>query len=151
MRAHAAAHLDVERALRREPHDDAAIGELAVLGAVEIDDVQPARAERAIAQQQLVRLEVVARFGVEVALEQAHAAAVAQIDGGNEDHAESFRPCFQKVGEDARADHARALGVKLRAAEIVAASDGGEAAAVVGGGHGRSSPGGAAKLCTKYT
>ena len=106
-RAHAAAHLDVQRLLRGEPDDDAAIGELAVLRAVEIDDVQPARAERAIALQQFVRLEVVARLRVEVALEQAHAAAAAQIDGGNEDHA--FRS-LQEIGEDARADHAGALG-----------------------------------------
>ena len=55
-------------ALRREPHDDAAVGELAVPGAVEVDDVQPVSAQRAITQQQLVRLEVVARFRVEVAL-----------------------------------------------------------------------------------
>ena len=106
-------------------HDDAAIGERAVLRAVEIDDVQPARAERAIARQQLVRLVVVARLRVEVALEQAHAAAVAQIDGGNE-HASAFRP--QEVGEDARADRAGALGMKLRAAEVAAAHDRGERA-----------------------
>ena len=86
----------LQRPLRGEPHDDAAVGEPAVLGAVEIDDVQPARAERAITLQQFVRLEVVARFGVEVALEQAHAAAVAQIDGGNEDH-DAFRPAFRKL------------------------------------------------------
>ena len=85
-RAHAATHLDVQGALRGEADDDAAIGEPAVLGAVEIHDVQPARAQRAIALQQLVRLEVVARLGVEIALEQAHAAAAAQIDGGDEDH-----------------------------------------------------------------
>ena len=124
----------LQRTLRGEPHDDAAVGEPAVLRAVEIDDVQPVRAERAITQQQLVRLEVVTRFRVEVALEQAHAAAVAQIDGGNEDHV--FQACLQKIGEDARADHARTLGVKLRAAEVVAAGDRGEVAAVVRGGDG---------------
>ena len=73
---HAATHLDVQRALRGEPHDDAAVREPAVLRAVEIDDVQPVGAERAITQQQLVRLEVVTRLGVEVALEQPDAAAI---------------------------------------------------------------------------
>ena len=123
----------LQRALRGEPDDDAAVGEPAILRAVEIDDVQPVRAERAITQQQLVRLEVVTRLRVEVALEQPHATAAAQIDGGNEDHGCSGS-CFQEIGEDARADHARTLGVKLRAAEIVAARDRGEVAAVVRGG-----------------
>src|SRR6478736_6382180 len=86
LRTHAAAHLDVERTLRSQPHDDAAVGELAILGAVEVDDVQPVRAQRAITQQQFVRLEVVARFSVEIALEQANTTACTQIDGGNEYH-----------------------------------------------------------------
>src|SRR6185295_1990849 len=82
----AAAHLDVQRLLRSEADDHAAIRQAAVLGAIEIHDVQPARAERAVTLQQLVWFEVVAGLGVEVALEQAHAAAVSQIDGRNEDH-----------------------------------------------------------------
>ncbi len=84
--AHAAADLDPDGRLRGEPFDDGAIGERAVARAVQIDDVQPARAKGAIALQQLLGREVVARLGGEIALEQAHAAAVAQIDGGNQQH-----------------------------------------------------------------
>ena len=56
------------------------------LRTVEIHDVQPARAERAVAGRELERIHVVARLLGEIALEQSHAAAVAQIDGGDQFH-----------------------------------------------------------------
>ena len=45
-RAHAAADLDLDRRLRGQAHGDAAVGERAVARAVQIDDVQPAGADR---------------------------------------------------------------------------------------------------------
>src|SRR6185436_2436516 len=65
--------------------------EHAVLRAVEIDDVQPRRAERTIASEQLQRLHLITRLRVEVALEQAHTAAVTQIDCRNEQHQFNLR------------------------------------------------------------
>ena len=75
--SYATADLQPHGALRGEGDDDRAVREHTVLGAIEIDDVQPGRTEAAIAHQQLVRLVLVACLGGEVALEQAYAAAVA--------------------------------------------------------------------------
>src|SRR5690606_33408016 len=58
----------------------------AALRAVEIDDVQPTRAERAIVLSERNGIEVVARLVPEVALEKAYAAAVAQVYGRNQLH-----------------------------------------------------------------
>src|SRR5690348_6142097 len=58
---HTAADLDLQRLLRGETDDDTAIRELPVLGAIEVDHVQPAGPQRTITLQQFVWLEVIAR------------------------------------------------------------------------------------------
>ena len=92
-RAHAAADLQsAPRAARR--------GARSMLRLARVPSRAPSRSTTCsqvapispIALQQLVRLELVARLGGEVALEQAHAAPVAQIDGGNQQHASDAAP-----------------------------------------------------------
>jgi hypothetical protein len=66
------------------PLDDRPIPETAVLGAVEIDDVQPIGAQAAIFPKQRVRVRAVARLRGEVSVQQTHAVSSLEIDGGNE-------------------------------------------------------------------
>ncbi len=86
-RADTAAYLQAHRALRGQGQDDRAIGEQTVLRAVEVDDMQPGSAQTTVSQQQLVRLVLIAGLRTEVALKQAHAASVPQIDRGHQQHA----------------------------------------------------------------
>src|SRR6185503_6265879 len=88
---HAATHLDAQRALRGEPHDRRSIGEHAILRAVEVDDVQPGGAEPAVTLMQIERIVFVARLRVEVALEQANTAAIAQVNCRNQKHQLNLR------------------------------------------------------------
>src|SRR6185369_2335985 len=83
--------LNADTRLRRELDDDAPVGEHAVLRAVEIDDVQPGGSELAVSVQQVERLVFVAGFRVEIALEQAHAAPVPEVDGRDEQHQFNLR------------------------------------------------------------
>ena len=95
-RTHAASDLQVDRVLARETQQQRTVRELPVARAVEIDDVQPGRAQRTVATEQLVRLEVVAGLGSEVAAQQAHAMAAAQVDRGDQQHQWSLRKLASK-------------------------------------------------------
>ena len=79
-RPQASAELDLEPRRVAHPLDERQILRLAALGAVEVDDVQPARAGVAIARGKLDRVELVARLAIEVAAQQPYAASVADVD-----------------------------------------------------------------------
>jgi hypothetical protein len=72
--------------LRRECSDQRAIAQRTIARAIQVDDVQPAGAECAIACQQAEWIGRVARFGVEIALIEPHAGAAAQVDGRDQKH-----------------------------------------------------------------
>src|SRR5207247_2073362 len=55
--------------------------------AIQVDDVEPARARRLEATSDRHRIVAVHRLAVESALEEPHAAAAAEIDRGIDDHA----------------------------------------------------------------
>ena len=85
--AQAAAHLQIDAAVgRRQFADDVEVAARAVTGAVQVDHVQPFGAIAAIAHEQFPGIGVVAGFRREIAVQQAHAAAVLQVDGGYEHH-----------------------------------------------------------------
>ncbi len=118
-RAHAAAHLDAQRLCGRQRNDGGAVGEHAVLRTVEIDDVQPRGAVAAIALEQVERVVLVARLGVEVALEAgARSGRCADRLQGS---AASAQP--EKVSEEARAGFGRTFRMELGAPEVAAADD----------------------------
>src|SRR5262249_5396814 len=85
-RAQAAADLKTCFAGLRECGNDRAVRLLAVLRAVEIDDVHVLRAPRDVAIKDHRRIVGVYRFRCEIALIQAYAAASLEVDGGNELH-----------------------------------------------------------------
>ena len=77
------------------------------LRAVEIDDVQPPRAELAILHRELDGVDGVARLLREIALQQPHAAPVAEVDGRYQLHIEQLVTDYlQKVVEDLRSRRA---------------------------------------------
>jgi hypothetical protein len=84
--AQAATDLQVHRLLAGEPNDDVAVREPTVARAVEVDDVQPGRSQRAVTRQQLMRFVVVLRLRGEIAAQQPDAAPTAQVDRGNQAH-----------------------------------------------------------------
>jgi hypothetical protein len=90
-RAQPTADLQTHGSLRGEGEHDRPIGEHALARPVEIDHVHPACPEGAVAREQLVRPELVACLGREVALVEPHAAAVPEIDCRNEQHHSSLR------------------------------------------------------------
>src|SRR5690606_20741968 len=90
--ANAAAELHAQAADRADPLDRREIHRPTLLGAVEIDDVQPPRAPVAVTRRELGRVDVVARDAVELAAQQPHAAAVADVDCRDQLHRSySFR------------------------------------------------------------
>ena len=97
-RAQAAADLQLHAADLRQQQHSRAIGLSAVAGAVEVDDVHATRAERPIAVEDALRIVGVDGFRREVALQQAHAAPVPQIDCRNQFHgAESLHDTSRKL------------------------------------------------------
>src|ERR1700679_1262025 len=111
--AQAAAHLQIDASPAGQLRDDALVAETAVLGAVEIDDVQPIGAVAAVLFEQGPRVSLVARLGGEVAVQQPHTVSGLQIDGGDEAHARSLSDSWawpaacsmdrQKIPEQPRA------------------------------------------------
>jgi hypothetical protein len=85
-RAQAAAQLDPDALLRRHLPDQLAVARCSIAGAVQVHQVQPPHARVGVTHEQLTRIHFVDRLGVEFALEQAHALAAAQINGGNQQH-----------------------------------------------------------------
>ena len=80
--AQAAADLQLDPELAGERGDDGVVAAASVPRAVEVDDVQPVGTEVPIAGEQLRRVRVIARLRRKVALQQPHAAAALEIDGG---------------------------------------------------------------------
>ena len=64
-----------------------AIGEQAITRPIQIHDVQPACTHGMVALQQGERIDLVAGLVGKIALEQPHAAAAPQINGGDQLHA----------------------------------------------------------------
>ena len=94
-RAQPPTHLQLEARFARELGDEGAVARVraALPGAVQIDDMQPVRAQRAVLVGESERRRGVRRRALEVPLQQPHTAAVLQVDGGNEVHtraSESF-------------------------------------------------------------
>ena len=85
-RADAAAQLHVERGRAQDRLDRGAVARLAGERAVEIDDVEPARARSSEALRLGRRIVVEHGRGAHLAAHQAHAAPVLQVDRGIEDH-----------------------------------------------------------------
>jgi hypothetical protein len=83
---HAAADLQVYPCLAGEVSDEGGIEAHTVSRAVEIDDVNPACTERAIAPKKRPRGDGVLGLGGEIALGEADAVAAPQINGGDEQH-----------------------------------------------------------------
>ncbi len=81
-----AASLDTRAALGDELAQHRVVGGDAVACAVEVDDVHAANACGGEALNEPRRRRPGARFPREFALEQAHRAALAQVDGGHELH-----------------------------------------------------------------
>ena len=77
----AAAELHVDAGRLAHAPDQRQVDGLAAFRAVEIDDVQPARAELAVLHGELDGVDGVARLLREVAVQEPHAAPVAQVDG----------------------------------------------------------------------
>ena len=90
-RPHAATDLQPGQAVGSHRLDQITVGELPVTRAVEVDAVQPLSAECAVSRMQRLRRDVVARLGVEVAVQQPYALTVAQVDGGQQAHQRSSR------------------------------------------------------------
>ena len=89
-RAQAAAELDLEPRRGAHPLDYGQVLRFAALRAVEIDDVQPARAELPVANGELDGVELVAGLAVEVPAQQPHAAPVAKVYRRNQLHVNQF-------------------------------------------------------------
>src|SRR4051794_22750375 len=66
--------------LRSESDNDRAVGKRTILCPVQIHHVQPGRPETTISEQQLMRLQLIASFGCEIALEEPDGAAVAKVN-----------------------------------------------------------------------
>ena len=86
-----AAGLDADVDGAGEVADQGVLDRAAGLGAVEIDDVGPARARRGEGSEAGGGLVIVTGDRVEPAVHQPHADPVLQIDGGIDDHAGSSR------------------------------------------------------------
>lgn len=99
--AYASAYLKADSALRSERHNDAAIGKRPILGAIEIHDMQPGRAQPPIPAQQLARLTLISRLSPKVSLQQSLGAAVhVSVSGENSHH--MIEACFKGVGRALR-------------------------------------------------
>jgi hypothetical protein len=81
--AHAAAELHFDPGCRAHSRDERKVHGRAALRAIEIDDVEPARAERAVLGRELNGIDVVTRLCCELALQQAHAPPSSKIDRRN--------------------------------------------------------------------
>jgi hypothetical protein len=91
-RADAAADLDgVPAGTGGDALDRVTVALRAVARAVEVDDVDLPRAQCAVAIEHVERVGGIDGLGVEAALQQAHALAAAQVDGGNQQHQPSSR------------------------------------------------------------
>ena len=97
-------------------------------GAVEIDDMQPVEALALEVSRLRGRIVVEDRRLRHVALHEADAAAILEVDGGKEDHGRHLR----KLAMQREAERLALLGMELRAGDIVASDDGGQRAAIVG-------------------
>src|SRR6185312_2249753 len=95
-RTNSTAHLKLHRLLRSQRDNHRAIGQNAVLGAIQVHNMQPGGAEFAVAQQQLVRLVLIAGLGAKIALKEPHTASVAQVDRRNQQHQFSLRKFASK-------------------------------------------------------
>jgi hypothetical protein len=94
----AAADLQLHAAALRHQQHSRAIGLSAVAGAIEVNDVHATRAERPVAIEYALRIVRIDGFRCEVALQQAHAAPVPQIDCRNQFHgAESLHDTSRKL------------------------------------------------------
>ena len=90
-RAQAAAELDRHLELRGDPLDVVQVDRLALARAVEVDDVQEARARLHERARGLERVVGVDGLLVEVALAQPHRLAVADVHRRQEDHLPAAR------------------------------------------------------------
>ena len=119
---------------------------LAALRAVEIDDVQPARAELAVLHGELDGIDGVARLLREVAL--AAAARSGRLAGrwpvSSSMRISSVTANLQEIASISRADARRAFGVKLRAEEVALLDDGARTARRTSSRHAYTGRGGAA-------
>ena len=90
--------------------------------AVEVDDVQEARARLDPRARGLERVVVVDGLGVEVALHEAHRLAVGDVDRGVEDHdaACTVAQIADEVAQQREAVGRGLLGVALRAEDVAA-------------------------------
>jgi hypothetical protein len=84
--AHPAAHLHRDADRRTDRRDQRRLDRTAGTRTVEIDDVEPARAQRLPAARDAHRIVAVDGLAREVALGEAHAATAAQVDGRVDDH-----------------------------------------------------------------
>ena len=89
--AQAATDLDRDRGHRDDDlRDERALARFACERAVEVDDVKPSGAELLPAERGLQRVVREDGLLVAAALTEAHAPAVPEIDGRDDDHAPSF-------------------------------------------------------------
>ena len=120
-----------------DPAQMLGIGLGTVLGAVEVDHVQPLCAAVDPALGGVERVGVVGGLGVEVALAQPHGAAAADVDGGVEVHghrasrAQMVTKFFARRPRRARRAHGALLRVALGAEDVAVGHDRRERRAVV--------------------
>ena len=105
------------RSVSRMASTAIAVDRTAGEGAVEIDDMQPAAAGLLEGACLIGRILVEHRGGVHVALAQAHAPPLFQVDGRER----RSRPPPEKVGDQAQPGRLALLRMKLRSHQIVAA------------------------------
>ena len=80
-RPNTAAELHVDACSLAHAADQSEVDGRPLFRAVEIDDVQPARAELAVLHRELHGVDGIARFLREIAVQEPHAAPVAKVDG----------------------------------------------------------------------